>query len=1243
MIGIKTFTKPFKQVAKALSPVADSVGSALNTSIGGDSAVGRGLTEASQGVVKTIEDVPKILEQVTEASLAQARAFVKDPIPTLATIALSQFIPYNYASAIVNVANGGDWKKAVIQMGMDYYTRDLNTGVPKSTLEKVFTSASTSALSAKLLGATDREVINAAIGGAVNTYVSDVLYKPESQGGFGLDPNSITSKMMTNATSATTNAILRGQPIGDAIIQSAMVTAGTYYTKKSFDAVTKNSETLRAAQKYVDETKAKVKSLWTPSLQDKKEKVEQAEMDYARTSNQEPLRKQEAQMALDIAKGDFATESFEYRSALMDYNYYYGVAKAAESSLSMAQTEFLYDEGDLGYSLDKASVFNQEELDQMVSSEIDLNKTDETANYLQKERNFDRGAGYSAFESTLASPEELEQEIQDDPENNFYVRQSKRIQAEADAYDLANPGWRTRTAEESEALRQQEVAERLRLQKLVEEQNAQVKAAQTYDKPQDEYGFIVGPDGVAYYGNKTQAEAAKAADLAEKLRLQKLAEDQDAQLKAAQAYAKEMNDRQAQEEDARRADQKAKDDAKIKEEEDYKKYVADLLEAEKVDREQKAQVEAAKAYEADRIAQEEAAKDLAYPGWREALAKSQADAAYDKKYPGAREAAQREREREEDQARQKAEYEALPAREKMRLYDPEAYQQLRAQEIAEAYRKEQEEQVEAARKLREEAQAKAKAEEDERYREFDSLMPGVREETDRIGKAQSDRLNMFTGSPQERKELLNLFASQNARMFEEQNAQYAKALQERDEAKVKEQQRLDFEKAEIQRVEEEKQAKAKADLLAEQKAEEQKVKLAAELEARQKAQAQADLLAEQQAAQQKAKDEAELVAKQQAEAQAKLVAEQQAKAKADEDAKQTEIGAAISRAAAAAAAAAINKKIAEDKAAEARAEAMAKQEAARAQAKAAYDEKVRLQQEAQAKAKAEYDAKVKAQAEAKAAAAAKAKADYDEKVRLKAEYDAKVKAEADAKADAYAKAKAAYDEKIKLQLEAQAKAKAEADARNAAAKAAYDEKVRLKAEYDAKVKAAADAKAATPASQLPLSSGTTPPAGTLTPVAKPTGTLTPVTAPTGTLTPVTKPVAPTGGLTPVTKPTGTLTPAAPAGGLTPVTKPTTPVTPTGGLTAVTKPVTTTPVTSLPTKPTSTTIAPPTGTLTPVTKPPTGGLTPVVKPPTGTLTPVAKPAGTLTPVTKPTGTLTPAIKPTGALTSVVKPTGTLTPV
>jgi hypothetical protein len=536
----------------AQTSIWDQAGNAVNTSIGGDSSIGKALTEVSQGAVQTVENIPQILEQVTEASLAQAKAFVKNPIPTLATIALNQFMPYNYASAIVNVANGGDWKKAVVQMGMDYYTRDLNTGVPKSTLEKVFTSASTSAISAKLLGATDQEVINAAFGGAVNTYVSDLLYKPESQGGFGLDPNLMTSKLLTNATSATTNAILRGKPIGDAIIQSAMVTAGSYYVKQSFDEVTKKSETLQTAQKYLDEAKAKVKSLWTPSLQDKKLKAEEAERVLQRTH--EPLRKQEAQMAYQGAKNDYDSESFEYRQAMSEYQYRQGVANSAEQNADTAEMRYLRANEKLDSAImsstrtDDQYGFTADEIAQITSDEINIKETDALNNDLENKYGYTDGSFTNFPESEIKTSQELQQELDDEANNNFYINQNKRLQDESDAYDKANPGWRERTAEQNEAIRKQELDERLRLQKLAEEQDAQVKAAQAYDLRMKEQQDKVDAEQKVLREAQEKKEADDLAEYRKKVNEDKERSDREAD-ELAEKKAQEYRDKVKKEAD----------------------------------------------------------------------------------------------------------------------------------------------------------------------------------------------------------------------------------------------------------------------------------------------------------------------------------------------------------------------------------------------------------------------------------------------------------------------------------------------------------------------------------------------------------------------------------------------------------------------------------------------------------------------------------------------------------------------
>lgn len=286
--------------------------------------------------------------------------------------------------------------------------------------------------------------------------------------------------------------------------------------------------------------------------------------------------------------------------------------------------------------------------------------------------------------------------------------------------------------------------------------------------------------------------------------------------------------------------------------------------------------------------------------------------------------------------------------------------------------------------------------------------------------------------------------------------------------------------AQINKIQADEAAKAKADADAKAKA---------EAEAAAKKKAEADAAAAKAAAEAKARADAEAAAKAKAEAEAKAKAEAEAAAKAKAEAE-----AAAKAKAAAEAAAAKAKADAEAKAkadAEAAAKAKADADAAAAKAKAEAEAKAKADAEAAAKAKADADAaaaKAKAEAEAKAKAdaeaAAKAKAEADAKAKADAEAAAKAKADADAKAkleaaakakadaEAAAKAKAEADAKAKADAEAAAKAKAEADAKakldaaakakadaEAAAKAKADAEAAAKLDAEAKAKAAADAKA----------------------------------------------------------------------------------------------------------------------------------------------------------------------------------------
>jgi hypothetical protein len=128
MIGIKTFTNPINkavnqvgnavnQVYKAITP--DKVENAINTSIGGDSSVGK-------IVDKTGQVVQKQAEATVASTLATAKAFVKKPLPYIATVGLSQFMPYSVASGLVNAVRTGDFKALAIDMGLNYASKGLN-------------------------------------------------------------------------------------------------------------------------------------------------------------------------------------------------------------------------------------------------------------------------------------------------------------------------------------------------------------------------------------------------------------------------------------------------------------------------------------------------------------------------------------------------------------------------------------------------------------------------------------------------------------------------------------------------------------------------------------------------------------------------------------------------------------------------------------------------------------------------------------------------------------------------------------------------------------------------------------------------------------------------------------------------------------------------------------------------------------------------------------------------------------
>jgi hypothetical protein len=267
----------------------------------------------------------------------------------LETIGLTMLgVPYNVSRAIVSVANGGDWKKAAIDLGVSYF--NAGASPQTSVMKQVLTSASTSAAITALNGGTAKEIANSAVSGGISGYVAQTLTLPADKGGYGFKPGQLDTKMIQNSVTAATSAVLNGKNIGDAVVNSLAVTAASSYVKTSFDNATKNSELLQSAQAYANKAKAAVVDTWQ-AIKPKSDKANsQASVVEAKTKNYNAAVKKANEVANNVNNGNSAgytdtqiqqylddvnlTKS-QYDTALRDYN----VAKSDYDS-ALAANQF---------------------------------------------------------------------------------------------------------------------------------------------------------------------------------------------------------------------------------------------------------------------------------------------------------------------------------------------------------------------------------------------------------------------------------------------------------------------------------------------------------------------------------------------------------------------------------------------------------------------------------------------------------------------------------------------------------------------------------------------------------------------------------------------------------------------------------------------------------------------------------------------------------------------------------------
>jgi hypothetical protein len=277
----QTIQNPGRIFSNPIGVLRDTAGGLIKDIFGVAKDVG---SFTGKVVKKAVVGVGKAIKNTATTVYNTAKAILKNPLPTIMTFGLTLAgVPYPIASAAVTLLNGGDWKEAAINLAMSYVSAPIGK---QDLYKQVLINASVPAGMVALKGGTAKQIQDAAIAGAVSGYVTGTLTKSVANGGYGFKPGELDTKMIQNATTAATRAILNGKDIGEAVVNSAAVTASAHYVSSFATNLTKNSETLQATQKFIDESKAKLQDVLGITrekekvVNDKANKVKQSGEEY---------------------------------------------------------------------------------------------------------------------------------------------------------------------------------------------------------------------------------------------------------------------------------------------------------------------------------------------------------------------------------------------------------------------------------------------------------------------------------------------------------------------------------------------------------------------------------------------------------------------------------------------------------------------------------------------------------------------------------------------------------------------------------------------------------------------------------------------------------------------------------------------------------------------------------------------------------------------------------------------------
>lgn len=222
---------------------------------------------------KWVNEAGNLIENVGE----MAENILKDPLPTIATIALTSVgVPYPVAAAAVTAAQGGSIEDIAISAGTAYIGQQVGQfageaagefageAVSESTKElitQVVTQASGPAAVVALRGGSFQDILEAGVAGGVSGALANTLRTE-----FNMDPKAMDTKIISNATNAATRAVLQGKSISEAVMNAAAVTALSSSVETGTNKLLSNNATLQGIRSQFDSLKQQATDFFSNTL-----------------------------------------------------------------------------------------------------------------------------------------------------------------------------------------------------------------------------------------------------------------------------------------------------------------------------------------------------------------------------------------------------------------------------------------------------------------------------------------------------------------------------------------------------------------------------------------------------------------------------------------------------------------------------------------------------------------------------------------------------------------------------------------------------------------------------------------------------------------------------------------------------------------------------------------------------------------------------------------------------------------